>query len=575
MTISKQWVIKPGNKPLENRLAEKLDLGPVVANLLVNRGIDTPEAARQYLYPTLDTLLDPMEMADMQKAVDRIMAAKQKNEKIVIYGDYDVDGVTSSALLFRFFTAVGMDAGYYIPDRETEGYGLNKEALDKLKSDGADLVITVDNGISSNEQVDHANEIGLDVIITDHHQINGPLPSAMAVLNPGRRDCPYPFKELPGVGIAFKLCVALRRAIHDDGVPKNKLPNLKQHLDIVAIGVIADLAPLVGENRTLVRHGLRQIIDSSKLGIASLIEVSRIGDQITSTDVAFDLAPRLNSAGRLGHAGPALELLITDNRQHARQTAQLLDEQNSHRKGIQKEIFEQAVSLINAQGDHSEGKAIVLESDEWNAGVVGIVASKLADKFNAPVLLARFDGAVGKGSGRSVPGLNLNECMKKCADKLMKFGGHKAAVGFTVTRDQFTAFKESLVHVVGEEIAENEVAPTLSIDSRLDPASIDLRFMENIEALEPFGKGNSAPVFMGRSVIFHDQPFYMGADKEHVRLRIRGAENVQALGFYMADIFKTVDLRSETFDIVYTPEKNIWNGTTRIQLRLIDVRPAR
>ena len=571
MTSSKRWVIQPGDKPAEALLSQEFDLDPIVAKLLVNRGITTPEDVRLYLDSPLDRLPDPIEMADMPAAVERIIQAKDNNEKVAVFGDYDVDGVTSTALLLRFFKAIGINAGGYIPDREAEGYGLNTIALDKLKSDGTNLVITVDTGISSNDPVDHANDIGLDVIITDHHQINGPLPSAIAVLNPAREDCPYPFKGLPGVGIAFKLCTAIRREMHNSGVAKNQLPNLLQYLDIVAIGIIADLSPLTGENRILVHHGLRQINSSSKAGVASLKKVSGLDNLVTSTDVAFELAPRLNSAGRLGHAGPSLELLITDDSKLAGKTAQFLNEENSRRKDIQNEIFNQALQLIESQVDLSKDKAIVLESDYWNAGVVGIVASKLADKFNLPVLLARFDGSVGKGSGRSVPGLDLNGCMKKCASELLKFGGHKAAVGFSVSRERYNTFKQMFLDAAGEEIVAKGITPTLSIDAQLDPRMVDLELVERIETLEPFGKGNRAPVFVGRSVTFHDQPFYMGADGQHIRLRVKGADNVQALGFFMSDIFRSADMRSASFDIVYTPEKNVWNGTTRIQLRLVDV----
>lgn len=575
MKREKRWVVLQGDRRAEQALVKHFSIDPIIARILANRGVTTTGQADSFFNSPLDELLDPMLMASMPEAVDRILAAKEKEEKIVVFGDYDADGITATAVLLRFFSETGIKAGHYIPDRHTEGYGMSDEAIKKIESGGAGLIITVDNGINSAGAVDFAKDLGIDVIITDHHQPNGPLPSAVAALNPARPDCRYPFKFLAGVGVAFKLTMALRGEMRRRGASKDSLPNLKRYLDLVALGVVADCSPLVGENRIIVQRGLKELASSGKAGIAALKSVAGIGKSVSSRDVGFSLAPRLNSAGRMKSAEPGLELLMTESRSRAKELAMYLDDENRRRKQLQGEIFQEAKNMALAQVDFSRDKAIVLGSDKWHSGIIGIAASKLKDEFYLPTALVSFNGDVGKGSARSIPSFDMAGALKKCESSLLGYGGHKGAAGFTVSKESFRRFKEMFLAVACKEINAEDTNPSLNIDCPADPRQMSMELVGAIEALGPFGEGASPPKFAGRGIRFCDPPFYMGKKGQHVRLTVKGGlDRVEIVGFDMGDFFKGVSVSDDAFDIVYTPEKNVWRGVERIQLRLDDIRPA-
>lgn len=566
----KEWIIHPGAPEAESRISSALNLHPVISRLLINRGVTTPEEARLHLEGGLDSLLDPFTMAGMREAVDRILTAQANKEKIVIYGDYDADGVTSTALLLSFFRQTGFDAGYYIPERLTEGYGLNTEALDSIKADGAGLVITVDNGVNAVDAVAHAGALGLDVIVTDHHKPGTVLPAAVAVLNPNRADCPYPCKDLAGVGVAFKLITALRTELHKRGVAKDKLPVLRRLLDLVAIGSIGDCSALKGENRLLARHGLTELSSTTRRGLSALKETCGVnGGSVSSREVSFALVPRLNAAGRMGKADIGLELLLADDIGEGKKIAIELDAENKRRQDLQADTLEEALRAVETSVDPSRDRAIVVGSDNWSPGVAGLVASKLVDKFGLPSAVVCFEGDFGKGSARSVPAFDITEALGKVTAGIVRFGGHKMAAGFTIRRSEYEAFRESLLAVVFQTLKPEQARPRIMIDLETEPALVTKDLLTRIKALEPFGEGNPAPVFMSRGVSFASSKV-VGKDGRHTRLTL--PDGTQVMGFNMAERLSGVDMRSGRYDIVYTAEISVWRDTERVQFNLLDFR---
>ena len=566
----KDWVVHPGDPEAQSRIASALDLHPVISRLLVNRGVTTPEDARIHLQGGLESLHDPFMMAGMREAGDRIVTARAGGEKIVIYGDYDVDGVTATALMLSFLRQTGFDAGYYIPERLTEGYGLNMEALDSIKASGAGLVITVDNGVNAVDAVERAGALGLDVIVTDHHKPGDVLPPAVAVLNPNRRDCPYPCKDLAGVGVAFKLVTALRSELHRRGTPKDGLQVLRRLLDRVAVGSIGDCSPLKGENRLLTRHGLMELSGASRIGLVALREKCGMnGGAVSSREVAFSLVPRLNAAGRLGKADVGLELLLTGDIREGKRIAIALDEENKLRQDLQSRTLEEALRAVEVSFDPSKDRAIVVGSERWSPGVAGLVASKLTERFSLPSVVVCFDGDFGKGSARSVPAFDITEALGKVTSGIVRFGGHRAAAGFTIRRSEYEAFRESLMDVVSRTLKPGETRPKIMIDMETEPALINKELLTLIKALEPFGEGNPSPVFMSRGLSFSSAT-PVGKDKRHMRLEL--PDGMCVMGFSMAERLGSADMLSARFDIVYTAEISVWKETERVQFNLLDFR---
>jgi len=565
------WKIKEADKDLVKNLSRELNISEILSRLLINRGITTKNKAEKFLHPSFNDLANPFLLAGMEKAVERIKAAKEKGEKILIYGDYDVDGVTSIALLLSFFRELGLKSLFYIPNRLTEGYGLNKEALKLAHAQKVSLIITVDCGITNSEEILFAKSLGIDIIITDHHlPEEGKRIESLVTIDPMVGECPEELKYLAGVGVAYKLIQALKGNSATGG-------DLSQHLDLVALGTIADLVPLTGENRILVTEGLKQIKESKKEGIKALLRVSKLTDQeINPHHVGFLLGPRLNAAGRVASAKESVELLSTKSYEKANTIAKKLDKQNQERQEIQKDMFKEACDLIKKEKLDSS-YSIVLIKEGWHPGVAGIVASKVVEKFYRPTIVLGLEKGIAKGSGRSIENFHLFSAIKRCKDLLLSCGGHKLAIGLTLKKEKIPQFKKRLEEEARRSISEDDFKKKISIDSLLSLQEITPSFLDDLKGLAPFGRGNPRPVFASRNLIVGN---FLRKNPEHLFCWLKegchpvdgmGKETyLEAAGFGMA---KTIDLSpGEVVDAAYYPNINDWQGIKRIQLNLKDIK---
>jgi single-stranded-DNA-specific exonuclease len=571
--LSKRWEIAPGHPMLEEKLAAALQIRPLAARLLVNRGITSIDAARDFLTPSLQRLHDPFLMRGMAEAVQRLTRSLQNQESIVIYGDYDVDGITATAVLSWFFRDIGVPVPYYLPHRMREGYGLNTEAVRKLADQGTRVLITVDCGITGHHEVQLARRLGMDVIVTDHHQVPPTLPDAVAVLNPHQSECGYPAKELAGVGVAFKLVMALRGRLRQESRWAGKTPNLRRHLDLVALGTIADIAPLQGENRILVKHGLQELTRSQKLGVQMLKHVTRLAEQtIGPRQVGFTLAPRLNAAGRLAAAKAGVELLLSEDAAQAEKLALYLDSVNRERQLVQAQIYAEAKAAIEADGGADSRWAIVLASEHWHPGVVGIVASKLVEEYGRPTVLIGLEGDTGKGSGRSIAAFHLYNALVACRELLTGFGGHEHAAGIRIHREQVPRFEETLNRVAREQLTRADCTPLLRIDAEVRLQEIDDSLLQFIEQLEPFGEGNPQPMLLARGVEIAGAPTLVGREQQHLRLTFRqDGMHLRGIGFAMGE--RLTQAQTGMVDIVFTPQRHVWQERAELQLVLRDLAP--
>jgi single-stranded-DNA-specific exonuclease len=572
--LNRKWVFANAEDGAVNRLNEDHGLSALLAQLMVNRGLGDPEAARFFLDARLDTVHDPFLMRGMDVAVRRIVQAIQNRETVTVYGDYDVDGVTSAALVVHFFRELGAPFDYYLPNRMEEGYGLNNSALDTIKARGSKLVITADTGITALSQVAHANKIGMEVIVTDHHQVavEG-LPDALAVLNPHQPECNYPFKFLSGVGIVFKLAVGIRRGLLEAGWDADKLPNLKKHLDLFTLGTIADMAPLIDENHVLTSHGLEALRTSVKPGVIALKSVVGIEGKIDSSSVGFGMGPRLNAAGRLGQPDRGLHLLVSSDLNEAMEMAKSLEELNEERKETQKWCFEEAEYLLERQVDLENENVIVLASENFHQGVIGIVAAKLAEKFYRPAILIALVEGVGKGSARSIPSFNLVKAMTQCSEHLIQYGGHAYAAGLNIEEGRVDDFRKAMNKVGDEYLTADCLVAELKVDATLKMEDITQEFYGEMESLEPFGQMNKVPIFISRDVRARDVKF-VGREDNHVRFRaFQGNQFRNVIGFNLAHAFQSIDA-NEPVDIVYELRRNTWGGRNSIEMKLLDLRSS-
>ncbi len=570
--LNKKWVFADAAGESVERLREDQGLSSLLAQLMVNRGLGDPDAARFFLDAQLDTVHDPFLMLGMDVAVRRIVQAIQNRETVTVYGDYDVDGVTSAALVVHFFRELGAPFDYYLPNRMEEGYGLNNQALETIKARGSKLVITADTGITALPQVAHANKIGMEVIVTDHHQISvDGLPDALAVLNPHQPDCTYPFKFLSGVGIVFKLAAGIRRGLLEAGWDADKLPNLRKHLDLFTLGTIADMAPLVDENHVLTSHGLEVLRTSVKPGVIALKSVVGIDGKVDSSSVGFGMGPRLNAAGRLGQPDRGLHLLVSSDLNEAMEMARSLEALNEERKETQKWCFEEAEYLLERQVDLENENVIVLASENFHQGVIGIVASKLADKFYRPAILIALKNGVGKGSARSIPSFNLVKAMTQCSEHLIQYGGHAYAAGLNIEQGRVDDFRMAINRVGDEFLTEDCLVAELKVDATLALEDISQETFKEIESLEPFGQMNKVPIFISRGVRARDVKF-VGREDNHVRFRaFQGKQYRNVIGFNLAHAFQSIDA-NEPLDIVYEMRRNTWGGRDSIEIKLLDIR---
>ena len=561
--MKENWIICKREPELQKKISEKLSISPVTAQVLINRGINNEVEAEAFFAGSLFDLPSPYLMKGMDKAVSRLYEAITVKEKIAIYGDYDVDGITSTSLLYNFLRDIGVDAVYYNPERLTEGYGINFQAVKSLGDEGVKLIVSGDCGITAWEEVNKAKEIGIDFIITDHHQPPERIPEAVSVLNPHIEGCRYPGKEITGVGVIFNLVIALRRHLRDNGFFDNDEPNLGNLLDLVALGTVADCAPLVNINRIFVREGIKRMHEPKRAGIRALKEVSFIDGEVRSSDLGFRLGPRINAVGRLENASSAVELFITDDLSKARNIAENLNRQNTERQNLEKRIRDQAVSMIDASPEFENASALVLSSGEWHSGVIGIVASRIVEMYNRPVFLIAVDEeGIGKGSGRSIEGVNLFEIVSEFDDILIQFGGHELAAGITINEDQIPRFRElfnSRVSALGTVFSSS-----LTIDCELTVDDINNDLVTELTSLEPYGIGNPQPVLLARSVNVLSKRIFK---ERHLGLKIKGSGDVYDAIWFNAE-YKNIP---DVVDMVFSPEFNIWNGRKDIRLTIKDI----
>jgi single-stranded-DNA-specific exonuclease len=564
----RHWKIKDVSDELSvQRLTDSLNISPILARLLVLRDIKTFNQAKQFFRPSLDSIHDPFLMDEMESATTRVITALTENQKICIYGDYDVDGTCATALLYMFLKELDANVEFYIPRRLEEGYGISATAIDIVKEKGTQLMIAVDCGITAITETDYANQLGIDVIICDHHQPKEDIPKAFAVLDPLKPGCNYPFKYLSGAGVAFKLAQGLCERIGKRGLPL-------KYLDLVALAGAADIVPLIDENRILVNEGLNQVNINPRPGIEALIEMGRLQTgQLTSGQIVFTLAPRINAVGRLGDAERAVNLLIATNKKDALKLAEVLETENYERRKIDVDTFEAAKELVDSQIDLDEELAIVLHNEHWHPGVIGIVASRLVEKYYRPsVLLTTIDG-IAKGSARSINGFNIYEALQKCNDLLLHFGGHQAAAGLALEVDKVAEFRIRLNEVLKSSITSEDLSEEISIDSKIRFSEITPKFLRILEQFSPFGPGNLRPVFLSESVHIANMPRIVGNNHLVANFKQSGTDKVfDAIGFNMGDHFDMIKQNNCELDIIFSVDKTIRDSRIFPQLKLKDIK---
>jgi single-stranded-DNA-specific exonuclease len=537
----------------------------LLARLLANRGICEPHAAAAYLNPTLSTLHDPMLLSGMEASVDRLCQALSRGERVCIHGDYDVDGVSSVALLVSFFRAVGLDCFSYIPKRLTEGYGLSSQGVQAAAKGGAKILITVDCGITSVAEALVCRELGIDLIVTDHHAPSEQLPDACAIINPLQPECRFPFKSLAGVGVAFHLVIALRARLRTQGRLPAPEPDIREYLDLVALGTVADVVPLLGANRVLVSYGLKQLSAATRVGVRALKEVAGVSGEVGCGAVGFRLAPRINAAGRLEDAALGLEMLLTSDAAKAKAIATALDDSNAERQALERSTLEEARAML-AEGACRGRKSIVLGSKLWHPGVIGIVASRIAELFHRPVILFALEDGTGRGSGRSISRFHLLDAIRSCADHLLRFGGHSHAAGLSIAEAELERFALSFDEAAAAALDAEALIPTIPFDLELTAGQIDESLPAELERMKPFGMGNPEPVFLLKgAVISGSRPLKGG----HLKLTLScDGRNFDAIGFGLAE----KDVGAGRVDLLFSPGINIWNGKKSLQLTVKDLR---
>lgn len=561
--MKENWIICKRRPDLQKKISEKLSLSPVTAQVLINRGVNSEVEAESFMNCSLFDLPSPFLMKGMDKAVERLSAAVHEKEKVAIYGDYDVDGITSTSLLFNFLSELGADVIYYNPDRIAEGYGINIDAVRSLSEKGVTLIVSGDCGITAWKEVREAKELGIDFIITDHHQPPDRIPEAVAVLNPHLEGCRYPGKEITGVGVIFNLVIALRRSLRDKGFFQDEEPNLGNYLDLVALGTVADCAPLLNINRIFVKEGIKRMHAPRRSGLTALKEVSMLDGEISSTDIGFRLGPRINAVGRLDNARSAVELFITGDINEAREIAKVLNEQNSARQNLERKILDQAISMIESNPEYENASALVLASREWHSGVIGIVASRIVERYKKPAFLIAIDGdGTGKGSGRGIEGVNLYDIISQFDDILDQYGGHELAAGITIKEENIDTFRQmfnSRTASLGDIYSAS-----LTIDCEIDLDDLDHAVVNELTSLEPFGIGNPQPVLLARDIKVLSSRLFKD---RHTGMKVQKSGNVFDAIFFNAVHTDIPDI----IDVVFSPEFNKWNGRTEIRLTVKDL----
>ena len=586
MPIEKRWVVKPqGNPEAVAAMAAATGISPVLANLLVQRGIDTLEKAKKFFNPQLSDLHDPFLMKDMDKAVERVERAVRNREKIMVYGDYDVDGTTAVALVYKFLRQIGhKDLLFYIPDRYTEGYGISTKGIDHAARKGATLIIALDCGIKAIEKVDYAKRKGVDFIICDHHLPAEEIPRAVAVLDPKRTDCSYPFDELSGCGVGFKLVQAY---CQKNGIPFQQIEPL---LDLLAVSIASDIVPLVDENRILAHYGLLRLNASPSKGLLSIIKICGLDrHNITIDDIVFKIGPRINAAGRMRmdendeNAAPsggyaAVNLLIEGNESLAEEFGSVIDGFNQDRKCIDRSVTQEAHDFIEAHAELKAAKSTVIYNPRWMKGIVGIVASRLIETYYRPTVVLTMSNGFVTGSARSVPGFDLYQAIESCSDLLENFGGHMYAAGLTMRPERVEEFTRRFNAYVEENIDPITLQPQVEIDSELFFSNITPAFRRDLNRFQPFGPGNPAPVFVTRGVVSHGETKLVGTDCEHLRMdlmqRQKPNTTIQTIAFQQPTHYEWIRA-GHPIDVCYQIVENHYRGSVSVQLRIKDIKPLR
>ena len=560
--MNKKWECYNLDNEKVEELVKKRHITNLLASILVNRGIIDGEKINVFLNPTRKDFYNPFLMPDMEIAVKRIVKAIENKEKIMIYGDYDADGITSITVLKKYLNEIGLKTGEYIPNRLNEGYGLNKDAISKIYNDGYKLMITVDCGISGLEEVDYANSLGMEIIITDHHEPAEKLPEAIAVIDAKRKDNKYPFNQLAGVGVVFKLIQAISTEL------KLEEKEYLKYLDLVCIGTISDIVPLVDENRVIAKLGLKLIEKTKNIGLKTLLNIADL-KKIDSNAISFGVAPRINACGRMGFQEEALQLFLTEDSGEATKIAKRLVQFNQERQAKEKQIFEEVIEKI--EKDNKDKKCIVLAEENWHHGIIGIVASKITEIYYKPSILICLEGDKGKGSGRSIPGFDLYTALTKCSDYIEKFGGHSMAIGITIKKENFEKLKEA-IEKYAQESNISDIMPIINIDKEIKLKNINIEEVKSLELLEPFGEGNKMPLFLLRNLKIDSIRALSGG--KHLKLTLKQDNNiVDAIGFNMGDLSKEY-LLGDKVDVVGTIEINSFGNKENIQINLKDIRKA-
>jgi len=569
---SRRWIIRQLDQARASAFANELKISPLVAGLLLARGYDDLESAQRFLKPSFDQLHDPALMLGMPEAVERLQFAIDNAQPILIYGDYDVDGTTGTAVLLRALRMLGATVGYHVPHRFTEGYGIQQAGLEKAVNDGYKLVVSVDCGITAHEPLHWARANGLDIIVTDHHlpDADEGAPPALAVLNPNQHGCTYPDKNLAGVGVAFKLVHALFRV-------RDREKQVPGFLKMVALGTVADVAKLIGENRAIVALGLSDLPRAVNHGLRALIDIAGCGEgsEMTAYDLGFRIGPRINAAGRMDAARAVIELFEAGSRDEARRLADHLDARNRERQEAQREIFHRAIEEFENGPDRDlQTHAAVIAGDGWHRGVIGLAASKIAERINRPCVVISLDGDIGHGSARSIESYHLFNGLISCRDLLEKFGGHSHAAGLSIRRERILEFRQRLNEHAASCLTDEQLVPTLNIDAEVPAREINFSLSQDLRALEPFGAGNPRPVFVTRDFRILSEPQII--KEQHLKVRVAGEDNRPFEAIWWRGLQETerTPRINERIELAYELEANLWNGDVRLQLNIRDLRPV-
>lgn len=559
--MEKRWIIQKSDQKFVQKLAKDLGVNHIVAHLLVLRGIENFDDAKLFFRPELKHLHDPFLMKNMQVAVDRIEKAIANKEKVLVYGDYDVDGTTSVAMMYSFLKRFSPEIEYYIPCRYEEGYGISLKGIDYAKKNNFSLIIALDCGIRAFDQVDYANEKEVDFIICDHHNPADKIPNAIAILNPKQSDCNYPYKELSGCGVGFKLIQAYSQKNNID------FSEISEYLDLLTVSIGADIVPMTGENRVFSYFGLKQINTQPRAGLKALMDIANKIKELSISDVVFGIAPRINAAGRIEHAKKAVEILVEQDLDRAKKLASFIEENNVTRRNLDQNITKEALEMID-----ENKKSTVVFSKNWHKGVVGIVASRVIESHYKPtIVLAEKDGIL-TGSARSVHDFDLYEAISKCAHLCEKFGGHKYAAGLSIKKENLSELIIAFEKAVSESITEDQLSPKIDVDMEIDIDAVDDKLFRIIKQFSPFGPQNLSPIFVSRSVVDNGYGKRIGADKSHLRINTKTASgSLAGIGFSMGDAFEKIKDYNE-FDICYSINENEWNGRKNLQLMLNDLK---